>query len=371
MNQQTIQIQKAIDKIRNPYPDDKLISSYKDFLKFREFLPNYRFNPRVFHSLLKVTNETWHSRKRIGRMSLVDTLRRYLKNNKNSVLELESRQLIFEIFRKSIEEPEPVTQNHVRRIRAMLNSLLKNQPLTEKEEHWLCSHADLSEHIFNRILRYPVRSKVIHDWASENYNTDRYRLRRAEMAGWIISEKPDFEIDRQTLIDDFSYVNMLDRKQIQGYDDEAESIEFATLSKHAYFPTSKNDLINDVFLYEAELESIAAEIKFQRRPYPVPMIPGKQMESYPVKDHGNESDSTGYPFSIPDFDLLEKEFYDNLEVFFRSTMVWSIYYSRLEKQQKVERLKKYYHEDTFRSFLKICSRMEAVELLKWMKKNRI
>jgi hypothetical protein len=52
-------------------------------------------------------------------------------------------------------------------------------------------------------------------------------------------------------------------------------------------------------------------------------------------------------------------------------MVWSIYYSRLEKQQKVERLKKYYHEDTFRSFLKICSRMEAVELLKWMKKNRI
>lgn len=365
MNRKAINIQKVIDRIKNPYPPDDLISTYKDFLRFREFIPFYQFNPKVFHAILKVTNDTWHSKKRISRLSLIDTLRKYLQTKKDRELELESRLLIFEVFKKSIMEPEPVYIRHLSDIRAFLNSMLKDQPLTEGEKQWLCDHADESEHILNRLLRYPVKSKVIHDWAAKNYETDRYRLRRAEIVGWIISEKPDFEVARQTLIDDFEYANKLDRDQLKKFDDEAESMRFATASKHAFFPTSDEELYSDVLSNDSDLEVLAIDVKFLRRPYHVPMIPGRP--NYTLFKDMKESDYSPYTFTIPDFEQLEKEFHENLDIIFRSAMTWAIFYSKLNKRQKVSRLKKYYHDDIFRSFMKVCERLEATELLEWMK----
>ena len=42
MNDKQIQIQKAILNLENPYPNDNLITGYKDFLKVRDFLPFYK-----------------------------------------------------------------------------------------------------------------------------------------------------------------------------------------------------------------------------------------------------------------------------------------------------------------------------------------
>ncbi len=53
------------------------------------------------------------------------------------------------------------------------------------------------------------------------------------------------------------------------------------------------------------------------------------------------------------------------------TMLWSIYYSRLDIPLKSTLLKKYYCEETYQSFFKICKKLEAIELLMWLKdKNK-
>src|SRR5688572_26730219 len=77
MNYKQLEIQKEIAKIQNAYPPDNLIVTYKDFLKTRDYLPLYQFNPLVFDSLVTLTCESWNSPGRINRQSLIELIKRY------------------------------------------------------------------------------------------------------------------------------------------------------------------------------------------------------------------------------------------------------------------------------------------------------
>ncbi|HRN73853.1 MAG TPA: hypothetical protein PLM81_12040, partial [Ginsengibacter sp.] len=71
------QLQKAIIKLEDTYPDDDLILSYSDFLKVRDYLPYYQFNPAVMYKLVQLTNNTWSSATRISRLSLLQKIKQY------------------------------------------------------------------------------------------------------------------------------------------------------------------------------------------------------------------------------------------------------------------------------------------------------
>src|SRR5690554_1514292 len=111
------QIKRALIAIENPMPEDDLINDYKDFLKVRDFLHYYQFNPKVFGSLAKLCNALWHSEKRINRLSLVNSLKSYGKSTEPiNDLPLDVRQQLFELFRKSFEEANVLRENQVEEI---------------------------------------------------------------------------------------------------------------------------------------------------------------------------------------------------------------------------------------------------------------
>ncbi|MCB0371152.1 MAG: hypothetical protein KDD45_17485, partial [Bdellovibrionales bacterium] len=134
MNKKTIEIRNTITKLENPFPKDDLITSYKDFLKFRAELPFYQFNLNVLTSLIKLSNDTWDTKERISRISIIQLIKRYgfkedvnvsyyrfLKVNKPSK---ELRISLFKLFKRCFEKNTPLTNKQSLEAKRICNSML-------------------------------------------------------------------------------------------------------------------------------------------------------------------------------------------------------------------------------------------------------
>lgn len=208
MHSRQIQLTKAIAEIQNLYPPDKLITSYKEFLKIRDILPFYQFNPNLFDSLVTLTNNLWDTTERVSRTSLVEAIKRYAskkrpKKDYYSIQQAELHELpkdtipkIFSILKKSFGNNLKLNSRSVDEIRKILCSMLINTELPDDALAWLCEHANKSERILNRLLRYPKANSIISRWANENFENNDYRIRRPEMLGWVLDQDPSSEVTR-------------------------------------------------------------------------------------------------------------------------------------------------------------------------------
>ncbi|MDP9229518.1 MAG: hypothetical protein M3O67_02460 [Bacteroidota bacterium] len=258
---------------------------------------------------------------------------------------------LFNLFKKCFAINIPIGPKQIEDVRKLCNSLLINTPLQIEDEKWLCDNIDKSDMILNRILRYPVKSNIISKWAEENYTNNLFRVRRAELTSWMIDENQNFEIDKQTLIDDFEYCNNIDITAIKYYDDEIAANKIIERDLKDILPSKKMPTLHfDNFDTSSELITSAPELKLLRRFYGVPI-----------------NSSLHYPVSIPDFDRLRDNFYFEIETTRRITMLWSIGYSRIDINEKAELLKRYYMDETYWTFFKICKKYRLSDLLKWLK----
>ncbi|KAA6340934.1 hypothetical protein EZS27_011239 [termite gut metagenome] len=101
-------LQKATYEIEHPYPDNKCITCYKDFLRARDYLPYYQFNPTVFQSLVQLAVDSWNTPKRINRILLLDAIQKYDENHL-SALDIQMRKNLFLLFTKLLEFPQYIS----------------------------------------------------------------------------------------------------------------------------------------------------------------------------------------------------------------------------------------------------------------------
>lgn len=363
------QISRAIAAIERPYPADDLIKTYKDFLKVRVVLPYYQYNPKVLVSLVDMAYDLWHSKERINRISLLTVIKQYgsrvkaVKSYYNqSKAELHpfplgTNRKICWLFQRCFDIELPINRKQAESIKIICNSLLIDAPLGPEEEQWLCDNVHKSLMILNRLLRYPVASPVISQWARTHYQHDNYRERRAEIAGWVLDENPDFVIDEQTLIEDVGYLNKKDKTALLQYDEEVNAKKIMDKELSSLLGANGNTL-PDLFGFgapPADYNSAPPKLELTKRFYPVP-VDNDAYQKYYVK--------------VPDFDLLIHEFHKNISHIKSTTMLWAIAYSRLELAKKEILLKRYFQESSANSFFYICQRLQSVHLLQWLRKNQ-
>ena len=67
---------------------------------------------------------------------------------------------------------------------------VKSQQLADDDIEWLLENWQESEHLLNRILRYPVNHPKIFNWAQKTYSTYRNDLRRrlSELIALLITD---------------------------------------------------------------------------------------------------------------------------------------------------------------------------------------
>lgn len=364
--QERKKIEKAIITIDNTYPADNLITTYNEFLKQKDYLIDYQFNPLVFDSLLSLTNSLWKSNQRISRLDLLVKLRQYLTKKDTihlkdyqtrpysftETLSLDTRKQLFELFKNTIIESKYVTVKQFGEVRGIANNLLINVGLTATEEKWLCDNVESYPSILNRILRYPQKSTEISSWARKNFTHTLYVTRRAELISWLLDEDQSYEVDNQRLLDDFEMINQIDKQAIKSYRDDVYANEVIERDLGDILPRITFNDYETGELMEGRVNLESPKLELTRRPY-----------AYPIDMN------TGLFQNIPDFKKMSNEFYDQIEVFKMKTMIWAISYSRLNNSIKTELFKKYYSGETVNSILYAAKKTGNSEILKWIVAN--
>lgn len=360
------QISRAIADIERPYPPDDLIKNYRDFLKLRDVLPFYQYNPKVLAAMVDILCNLWYSEARISRLSLITIIKQYGRQiNSDKVYDgrlaaephrypLEATRQLCWVFQRCFDRELPVNHKQAESIKANCNSLLIGAAMSGEEEKWLCRNLHLSPVILNRILRYPVPSSIISEWARANYNNDNFRDRRAEMAGWLLDENPEFVVDEQTLIADFEYLNKKDKAAIGQYNDEmeAQNIVDKELGSLLRSPnTGWSDGFNTSGLSPGYFSTMP-QLELTKRFYQVPV---------------DDTASATYGRAVPNFKTLTKIFHENIRQLQSTTMLWAVNYSRLDKGTKEDLLKKHFCQSSAKSFFKIAKKLQSVNLLLWLK----
>ena len=223
MSIQNTQVLKEITKLENPYPPDNLIIEYRDFLKQRDYLQYYQFNPIVFKNLISLANELWLTNKRISRLSLLYTIKNYKEvlvkkefgefffysTNRNYILKLdsESTSLIFRLVKLILENSAVLPQKQQEGILKLLYSFLIGLRFDANEEAWFIENFSKTANFINRIYYYPIKSKSYSKWALSNIENNSYIDKRSNLIGLILNENPSYEIDLKQISNDFEYLN--------------------------------------------------------------------------------------------------------------------------------------------------------------------
>lgn len=337
------EIQNRILEYDTPDAPDDLIVTYQDFLKVRDFLLYYPFNPEVFKNLLKLTIDLWISDKRISRLSLLQALKRYYSSycdvsankynraatkRKSDSFSDEIKALIFHLFKMTVKDDRFITPLQVDEARKAANHLLIGMTLPDKDIKWLCDNAFVSEQVLNRVLRYPCKSEIITGWVKKKFDNDQLRTRRYELIGWLLDYQPDYVINESTLLSDYQYFVGLDINELRKfYRKELGSFAMTTISGDS------TNIINYSFrIYGAPYGKLRMDVK--------------SLDEVEAVLHFVSSDL------------------DNIKV---KMMIWAIAQSRLESEKKVEMLKKYYTEATHLEILRAATKkFKSAELLRWI-----
>lgn len=336
------QVKRLSIKLEKPYPEDELIQSYKDFVDVRDCLHNYQFNPAVFESLLKLAVTAWNSTKRIDRLSIVTTIKRYgfrkpLGANRVNNYSKELNHHLFELFRLSFERESVLSLKQLPEVQRICNYMLIDAKLGAEELNWLLEHHDCSVRVLNRILRYSEKSPLITAWVKAHYDKSIFAERRAEATSWLLDETPTFEVSTETLLSDLNVVNQRDKYKMDSYEGK--------LVLH--------DAINEVN------QGHESEIVLERTGYPSLELSRRH---YPVQGDYSEKDGL---FRV-DTESTYQDYVEQIDYNKAATMLWAIAYSRLDYKVKCQRLNDYYSIETHYTFLKICERYKLSESVRWL-----
>lgn len=333
-------LQNRILEYDTPDAPDDLIVTYKDFIRVRDFLSYYPFNPVVFDQLLKLTIDLWTSDMRISKLSLLQGIKRYYlvycgkQSDKSTPTGLtsenlpdETKELIFDLFKMTVEDPRFIIPSQADAAIDLANSLVIGMTLPDEKILWLCDHALVVKQALNRLLRYPYKSRIISEWVKNNYDNDNFRERRSEIMGRIMDYEPDFEIQKSTILDDFRYLNDVDIIKLKEY----------SIDEKGYFSSCTP--------WGDHTSTIRHNFKIYGAPF------GRLPKELDRLDEVNS---------------VLRFVYSDLDNIRMKLKIWAIAQSRIEKDTKVELFKKYYSEKTHLEIIRANEKIKSADLLRWI-----
>lgn len=334
-------------QLERPRVPDTLISTYADYLQHRDFLEHYRFNLTVLESLVNLTIDLWKTDKRINRLGLLTSIKQFAFQRKddNVIKNPYSKQLnhrMFQLYRNTYEAAGVISARQLPEARKISNFLLIGASLPEEDQQWMLDNCALHDPIINRILRYPDKSPLISAWIRKHYYGNLLSERRAEATSWLIDEDPEFVFDRSLLLSDVEWLNLQDKTAIENHESQL------ALRDLVFLVNMENELVKKEDSQSIDTAEYA-ELKLMSRYHAHEVRYSKALE-----------------MQLPDLNSILEDYRNNTDFYHNSTMMWSIAFSRLDAKTKMQLIKKYYSEDTHRSFLKIAKQYKFVGLLKWL-----
>ncbi|WP_028540278.1 hypothetical protein [Paenibacillus sp. J14] len=178
---------EILERIRMHYVPSKyikkFISTTLDIYNERHLLKSVAFDNNSIEYIAEIIVNDIKANRRFRRVECLKILKRIIKNRASN--EQFSKALLNNLFYLY----QSFILNSSDDIQWAVSTFIKDQTLEDDHIIWLIDNYAESDHIVNRLLRYPVRHKFILDWAQNVYKERQLQERISEVIGILIEDE--------------------------------------------------------------------------------------------------------------------------------------------------------------------------------------
>lgn len=184
------QLRDALELYLLPfYPEKYLplfVGSVRQIYELRFIIRDLPCNDFTVGYIADLISRAVDSNLRFRVLDTMKTLKAILKNGPGVLLSREVIKRLVLLYKHFVFSDKED-------LRWCVSVFLKDRLLDDEDIGWLIAHHDFSEHIVNRLLRYPVYHPIIAKWARDSYFSNVLTDRLSELVALLIdSDIPKF-----------------------------------------------------------------------------------------------------------------------------------------------------------------------------------
>ncbi|MDX2255302.1 MAG: hypothetical protein NW214_07300 [Pseudanabaenaceae cyanobacterium bins.39] len=161
---------------------DKYCVSTRDIYVNRYILRELPYKGWIVEKIAGIIMSSIREKERFQQLPCLKVLRSIVKDNYSPPLSVKTVSLLFQIYQHYIFCGKTDYEWCV-------SSLLRGRNLNQEEVEWLIDNWDKSEHLVNRLLRYPSYSFQISEWARQRYLNSELLERKSEVMACFIKDE--------------------------------------------------------------------------------------------------------------------------------------------------------------------------------------
>lgn len=169
---------------------DEIFQDYKMILECKELIRYAKPDKRIINHLLDFVIEKIINEQRFQKMTLIKLIRGQCDY---TFIDSPTSDKLFFVFKSLIAEVNET-------IAWSLSIIIKDVELAQENIDWLIDNYKISEHIQNRLLRYPKPNKAISTWSNERLKKKDLNNRLSELIGLRLNFDTNFTLKNKTCL---------------------------------------------------------------------------------------------------------------------------------------------------------------------------
>jgi len=202
--QQFVLLEKSYFKYFPTHIPDEIFQDYKTTLEYKELIRFAKPDKRILNHLITMVIDKIQRNQRFQRITFIKLIRLQCDR---TFIDSEISEKLFFIFKSLINEVNET-------IAWYLSGTIRDIKLSQENVAWLIENYEVSEHIQNRLLRYPKPNKAITNWGEQRLKNKDLNSRLSELIGLRLNFNTDFNFkDKTSLIWGIHYSKLPNNKK--------------------------------------------------------------------------------------------------------------------------------------------------------------
>jgi hypothetical protein len=183
---------------------DEIFQDYKTILEYKDLIRYAKPDKRILSHLLDTAIEKIKAKQRFQKITFIKLIRGQCDST--FIDKVTSNKLFF-VFKSLITEVNDT-------VAWSLSVTIKDIELSQDNIDWLIENYEISEHLQNRLLRYPKPNEAITAWCEQRLKKKDLDNRLSELVGLRLNFDTDFTFkDKTSLIWGIHYSKLTDIKK--------------------------------------------------------------------------------------------------------------------------------------------------------------
>ena len=166
----------------------ELLEDYNTVIEYKELIRFAKPDKRILNHLLDIAIEKIKTNQRFQKITFIKLIRRQCDK---AFIDKKIADKLFSVFQSLITQVNET-------IAWSLSVTIKDIQLSQENINWLIENFESSEHIQNRLLRYPTANKAITIWCNKRLKNKDLENRLSELIGLRLNFNQNFKYKDKT-----------------------------------------------------------------------------------------------------------------------------------------------------------------------------